>query len=70
MTVAPALIRAGVALTALVLGGAFLFGLWHIVVGGVIHGNPRAGTFGIVLATATGVALVVLWQLVRRGRGA
>lgn len=70
MTVAPGLVRAGVAFTALVLAGACAFGLWHVVVGGVVGGNPRAGTFGLVVATATGAALVVLRQLVRRGRGA
>ena len=42
-----------------VLLGAALFGLWHLVVGGLINGNPRAGTFGLLLALAAGVPLIV-----------
>jgi hypothetical protein len=51
-----------------VLLGAALFGLWHLVVGGFINGNPRAGTFGLVLALAAGVPLVVGVWIVRRRR--
>jgi len=36
------------------LAGATAFGLWHVVVGGLIHGNGRAAGFGIVLATLAG----------------
>jgi len=46
-----------VALAAALLG-AFLFGLWHVVVGGFLKGNWKAGGFGIALA---GVAGVLLW---------
>lgn len=53
----------------IVLLGATLFGLWHLVVGGFINGNPRAGTFGLVLALAAGLPLVAaLWVARRRGR--
>ena len=37
-----------------ILVGATLFGLWHVVVGGLIHGNARAAGFGVVLATLAG----------------
>jgi len=42
-----------------VLVGALAFGLWHVVVGGLIDGNPRAGAFGVGLALAAGIALLV-----------
>jgi hypothetical protein len=61
----------GVALVALglVLAGAAAFGLWHLVVGGFINGNPRAGTFGLVLALAAGLPLVAgAWVMGRRRR--
>jgi hypothetical protein len=38
----------------IVLVGAVLFGLWHVVVGGFVHGNPRAATFGIALTLLAG----------------
>jgi hypothetical protein len=62
--------RIGLGLAALVLAGACAFGLWHVVVGGLINGNPRAGTFGVVLATATGAGLIALGLLVRHRRRA
>lgn len=40
------------------LAGAFLFGVWHVIVGGAIRGNWRAGGFGVVLAAVTGALLV------------
>ena len=55
-------------IVAAVLLGAALFGLWHLVVGGLINGNPRAGTFGLVLALAAGVPLIVGTWVVRRRR--
>jgi hypothetical protein len=61
--------RSGVllALLGVVLLGATAFGLWHLVVGGLISGNPRAGTFGAVLALAAGTPLVVgAWWVSRR----
>jgi membrane protease YdiL (CAAX protease family) len=50
---------------AAVLLGALLFGLWHVVVGGIVHGNPRAGTFGVVLSLVAG-ALLALTVVARR----
>ncbi|MEO5939278.1 MAG: hypothetical protein ABIZ72_00180 [Candidatus Limnocylindrales bacterium] len=47
-----------------VLAGATAFGLWHIVVGGLVNGNPRAGAFGAALATVAGGLLIA----VRRAR--
>lgn len=56
----------------LIVGLAFLgataFGLWHLVVGGLINGNPRAATFGFFLALAAGVPLLVGAWVVRRRR--
>jgi membrane protease YdiL (CAAX protease family) len=49
--------RVLVAIVLVVLVAATLFGLWHLVVGGLINGNPRAGAFGVVLATAAGALL-------------
>jgi hypothetical protein len=42
---------------ALVLLGAFLFGAWHVLFGGLVKGNWRAGGFGLALASASGVLL-------------
>ena len=61
--------RAGLlmGLVGLVLLGATAFGLWHLVVGGLIGGNPRAGTFGVVLALAAGTPLAIgAWWVSRR----
>lgn len=56
--------------TAVVVGaalaGAFLFGLWHVLFGGFVRGNWRAGEFGIALAGVTGVLLAFGGILVRR----
>jgi hypothetical protein len=54
-----------IGLAGLALAGAAAFGLWHLVVGGMINGNPRAGTFGIALALAAGLPLIVAVLLVR-----
>jgi hypothetical protein len=55
---------------AIVLLGALLFGLWHVVVGGVVSGNPRAATFGVALTLAGGGLLVAVAAVGRRpGRG-
>jgi hypothetical protein len=43
-----------------VLVGAIAFGLWHVVVGGMLGGNARAAGFGVVLAAFAGAILVVL----------
>ena len=66
MTVASGVLRAGLVLLALALTGACLFGLWHVVVGGLVNGNPRAATFGAVLASMTGAALAGLAFASRR----
>ena len=60
--------RVVVAIVAIAMLGAALFGVWHLVVGGLINGNPRAGTFGFFLALAAGVPLVVGVWVVRRRR--
>jgi hypothetical protein len=66
--------RVGLALAslaALALLGAFVFGLWHVLFGGLVRGNWRAGGFGIALASASGVLLwidaIVLRRLGARG---
>jgi len=46
--------------------GAFLFGLWHVVVGGFLKGNWNAGGFGIALASVTGVLLWIEAAVARR----
>jgi hypothetical protein len=48
------------------LAGATAFGLWHVVVGGLVNGNPRAGGFGLVLALVSGALLAGSIVLVRR----
>ncbi|MEA2630115.1 MAG: hypothetical protein QOE66_334 [Chloroflexota bacterium] len=56
-------------IVGLALLGATAFGLWHLVVGGVIDGNWRAGTFGVGLALTAGVPLLLgAWILRRRRR--
>jgi hypothetical protein len=46
--------------------GAFLFGLWHVVVGGFLKGNWNAGGFGIALASVAGVLLWIEASIARR----
>lgn len=60
-----AVVAAGIALAAVLLG-AFLFGVWHVLVGGVVRGNWRAGGFGIALALVTGALLAIGTGLARR----
>ena len=55
---------------ALVFAGAFAFGLWHVVVGGLVNGNARAAAFGITLAAVAGGFLLGLVVAVRRARSA
>lgn len=52
----------------LALAGATAFGLWHLVVGGLINGNPRAAMFGLVLALTAGLLLAGWTWLLRRRR--
>lgn len=49
-----------------VLAGAMAFGLWHIVVGGLINGNPRAAAFGTALALVAGTLPAGSIALIRR----
>jgi hypothetical protein len=59
------------AVVAIAFAGATAFGLWHLVVGGLINGNPRAGTFGLLLALGAGSPLVIgAWLRARSGRRA
>ena len=59
------------AVVSLALAGAAAFGLWHLVVGGVINGNWRAGTFGFVLALVAGLPLIAgAWFRRRRAASA
>jgi hypothetical protein len=58
------------AIVVLAAGGATLFGLWHVVVGGVLHGNTRAAEFGAILAAASALILAVAVRFVRRPRRA
>jgi hypothetical protein len=51
---------------AAVLVGAFLFGLWHVVVGGLVRGNAEAAGFGFALASVTGVLLWIEASIARR----
>ena len=37
-----------------ILVGLTAFGLWHVVVGGLLHGNGRAAAFGMALAASAG----------------
>ena len=51
---------------ALALLGAFVFGCWHVVIGGLLKGNWRAGGFGLTLASAAGVVLWIDAIVLRR----
>ncbi len=42
------------AVAIVVLAGPTAFGLWHVVVGGLLHGNGGAASFGMGLAAAGG----------------
>jgi drug/metabolite transporter (DMT)-like permease len=48
----------GVVVGAVLLGGS-LFGAWHVVFGGFVKGNWRAGGFGVALALACGLLLAI-----------
>ena len=49
-----------------VLAGATAFGLWHVVVGGLVNGNLRAAAFGAALALVAGALLAGSIAFVRR----
>jgi len=65
-TIRSRLVLSIAAIAGLLLAGAIAFGLWHVVVGWLLHGNPRAGTFGVVLAAIAGTLLAGLVLAVRR----
>jgi hypothetical protein len=58
--------RLALAVVLVALVAATAFGLWHVVVGGLIHGNGKAATFGAVLAIAAGTVLAATILTVRR----
>jgi hypothetical protein len=58
-------ISAGLVVAA-ALSGAFLFGAWHVLFGGFVKGNWRAGGFGVALALVAGTLLWIEAALVRR----
>jgi hypothetical protein len=63
----PTRIVVGIAIViAAGLLGAFLFGLWHIVVGGFIKGNWNAAGFGFALSSVTGILLWIEASAARR----
>jgi hypothetical protein len=64
--------RAGSLVAAVVLAllaGAALFGLWHVVVGGLVNGNPRAAAFGVGLAGVAASSLIGSVLVIGRRRG-
>jgi hypothetical protein len=58
--------RIGALIFIAVLIGATAFGLWHLVVGGLVNGNPRAAGFGAALALVAGGLLTGSILLARR----
>lgn len=54
---------------AIVLADALAFGLWHVVVGGIVNGNAAAARFGLVLAAASAALLIPAVAAIRRRRG-
>ena len=51
------------------LCAAFLFGAWHVLFGGFVKDNWRAGAFGLVLASVCAVLLAGEAALIRRRIG-
>ena len=66
MTIDGDLARFALVVAIIALAGATAFGLWHVVVGGGLNGNPRAAAFGAVLAIAAGSLLAAMVAVVRR----
>lgn len=58
-------ILVGGTLTA-ALAGAFLFGVWHVLFGGFVKGNWRAGAFGVALAAISAALLAGEASFARR----
>jgi hypothetical protein len=61
-------VRLLLAAAALTLTGGFAFGAWHVVVGGGLHGNPRAAEFGLALSVVSGGALAFVIARLRATR--
>ena len=53
-------------ITTAALAGAFLFGAWHVLFGGFVKGNWRAGAFGVALATISAALLAGEAAVARR----
>ncbi len=70
MTVVPSAWRERFLIVAIVvLAGATAFGLWHVVVGGLVNGNAAAARFGLVLAVVAGSLLTTCVAVLRLLRG-
>jgi hypothetical protein len=54
----PGVTKALLVVAGLALAAAAAFGLWHVIVGGLVSGNPRAAGFGMVLVLAAGLPLL------------
>ncbi len=67
MTAARGPVRLALTVAVVVLAGATAFGLWHVVVGGLLNGNARAAGFGVVLAAIAGSLLAGAVIALRRG---
>ena len=66
MTTGEPVRRAAILAITIICAGALAFGLWHLIVGGLINGNPRAASFGITLAAVAGGFLLGLSAAFRR----
>jgi len=53
-------------ITTAALAGAFLFGAWHVLFGGFVKGNWRAGAFGLALAAISAALLAGEAAVARR----
>jgi uncharacterized membrane protein YhiD involved in acid resistance len=69
MTAMHGWLRLGLATVVLVLVGACLFGLWHVLVGGLVNGNSRAALFGAVLAGVSASFLAAVLGAIARRSG-
>ena len=58
--------RLVLAVAVVLLIAAAAFGLWHVVIGGLLQGNARAAAFGLILATAAGSVLAGILGVLRR----
>jgi FtsH-binding integral membrane protein len=70
MTARIRLLPLALRLLAVILVAAAAFGLWHVVIGGLVNANARAAAFGTILATASVVlfaGVVAVDRRLRRG---